>query len=247
MAQAGLDEWELGTNMTIAKRLLSSSVIGGGPAGQVVLAFTPSPTGTWVVPEGVYSISVLKVNAGNDGSSGTAGSASGPGNGGLGGTIGSVFYRNDIPVTPGQEIEYRVGSLAGNARASYFGGMNSRDDWGGWTSLYIPGIFRGENGGPGSTITYESGYGGRATTGVNTSTPMDSPIALTGSQNPGTTTPQGHGSAGRTSSSTGGGGGGGGGGARQDGAQGGAGGNGRGGAIRIVWPGDVRQYPYDAA
>ena len=227
-----------------AKRLISAAPTGG-VIGQVVLNAPAYPvSGTWTVPDGVYSISVLTVDAGSNGAKGGNGTASGPGVGGEGGSVGTILYQNDIAVTPGQSISYKLGATSATAelRYTYFNGRAGK------TQIPVPGIGSAESGGNGELGTYKSGYGGRATTGVSMTAPASTPVSLTGSQNPGTISGSGVGAFGLDATNDyGGAGGGGGGGARLDGAQGGAGGLGRRGAIRIVWPGESRQYPYDAA
>lgn len=231
-----------------AKRLISAAPTGG-LIGELVMESSSYPaSGTFTVPDGVYSISVLIVDAGTNGQSGGTGTPSLAGSGGLGGTVGPVYYKNNIPVTPGASFAYQLGaaSTSASVRRTRFDSMTTPPA--GFTSQPIPGISSAEDGGPGSPTTFVSGFGGRSTTGINLVTPLDTPITLTGTQNPGTTTPGGTGAAGKNClNDYGGAGGGGGGGARLDGAQGGAGGTGRRGAIRIVWPGEARQFPYDAA
>lgn len=228
------------------KRLISAAPTGG-LVGEVTLQSSSYPvSGTWTVPAGVYSISVLTVDAGSNGAKGGNGTASGPGEGGQGGIVGPIFYQNDIAVTPGQSIGYKLGaaSATDDVRYTYF----ASGDRTGKTQIPIPGIGSAESGGNGELGTYKSGYGGRATTGVSMTAPASTPVSLTGSQNPGTISGSGVGASGLDATSDyGDAGGGGGGGARLDGAQGGAGGLGRRGAIRIIWPGESRQYPYDAA
>ena len=231
------------------KRLISAAPTGG-LEGEVILQSGTHPnTGNWTVPEGVYSISVLTVDAGFNGGNGWPGDATYPGNGGVGGARGHVFYRNNMPVVPGEVIAYRIGAADTNAttRRSMLGSVSVRPpDFEAISD--IPGVSSAEPGGTGSTTTYESGYGGRATSGVSVTNPMGVPLTLQGTRNPGTTTGSGKGADGRDAPSDyGGGGGGGGGGARLDGALGGVGGKGRRGCIRIVWPGESRQFPYDAA
>src|SRR5690554_1152198 len=65
----------------------------------------------WVVPDGVYSVSVLIVDAGTSGERGKNGSnvAGGGGAGGMAGSSGLVAYKNNIPVTPGQVISGYIG------------------------------------------------------------------------------------------------------------------------------------------
>lgn len=229
------------------KRLLQAAP-SGGLIGEVTLYSPDVPSsGTWTVPDGVYSISVLTIDAGQNGAKGGAGTSTTPGQGGAGGSIGAVLYKNDISVVPGQSIAYSVGvtSTTSAARLSSFEASSGRGP--GYTQMAPPGVTKAEDGGPGSSVTYESGYGGRSTNGISAITPSITSVSLTGTRNPGTTTPGGAGANGQTSyGEFGGGGGGGGGAARLDGAQGGNGGNGRRGCVRIVWPGDTRQFPDNA-
>jgi hypothetical protein len=75
------------------------------PPGQV--QFTTATTSTWVVPVGVTKISIVCVGAGNTGgSSYTAGGG------------GALAYFNDVAVTPGETLNYRVGSFAGSTQVS---------------------------------------------------------------------------------------------------------------------------------
>lgn len=231
--------------MSALSKLLLSAAPTGGLVGEVVLSYEDGAVGEWTVPDGVYSISVLTVDAGRTGDPGTGGSSTMPGNGGLGGQVGTVRYRNNMPVTPGQRIPWVVGRTNGFLYTRF--GTTGSAVPSGFDLLPIPGLTRAENGGNGSSSTYESGYGGRSTTGIDLVRPLDYPIQLYGTRFPGSTTPSGKGAPGKSSDRIGGGGGGGGGGARLDGSQGGDGGLGRYGAIRIVFPGDTRQFPYDAA
>ena len=70
------------------------------PPGQVVFD-TPGTT-TWTVPNGVTSVSVVCIGAGNNG-----GQSSGlhPGGG------GALVYGNNIPTTPGATINLQVGEM----------------------------------------------------------------------------------------------------------------------------------------
>src|SRR5690606_34196603 len=84
--------------------------------GQIVLTGNAGEY-EWVVPDGVYSVSVLIVDAGIPGARGSTGSsvAGGGGAGGAAGGSGRGADKNDIPVTPGQGIS---GYIGGNSLTS---------------------------------------------------------------------------------------------------------------------------------
>ena len=58
--------------------------------------------GTFVVPEGVYSVCILVIGAGSPGWVYSLNA--------FGGLGGAVRWKNDIPVTPGQRLDFRVAS-----------------------------------------------------------------------------------------------------------------------------------------
>lgn len=85
------------------------------PIGQDVI--TATGTGTWLVPAGVTSVSVVCVGGGGGGGNWSSGYQGGAG-GGLG-------YKNNIAVTPGTYISYQVGSGGvGGGYNSFTGGIN---------------------------------------------------------------------------------------------------------------------------
>jgi hypothetical protein len=76
--------------------------------------FTATGSGTWTVPSGVNQVSIVLVGGG--------GGAGGGGNGGGGGG-GALARANNVPVTPGYNINYYVGSggaLGTAGQASWF-------------------------------------------------------------------------------------------------------------------------------
>lgn len=75
------------------------------PSGEAL--FTTPGAHSWVVPNGVTSVSAVVVGGGGNGKS------NGPGGGG-----GGLAYRNSIPVQPGDTLTITVGALSG---ASIFG------------------------------------------------------------------------------------------------------------------------------
>ena len=85
------------------------SAYSASPAGQFEVAYqsssqsTQSLSGTWTVPSGVTSISVLAIGGGG-GAAGTGGNR-----GGGGGSGGAMAWVNDVPVIPGQVYQYFVG------------------------------------------------------------------------------------------------------------------------------------------
>jgi hypothetical protein len=219
-------------------------------------AYTTPGTYSWVAPAGVTSVSVVAVGAGK----GTTASGSGPG--------GSLSYKNNISVTPGQSYTVVVGNTGtGLVLAGSSSFVNS-------STLNAPGGGNGESrvgdgggsGGSGGSYANDFGAGGGGAGGYSGNggnggfkvTNQETFIAAT----------------------DGAGGGGGGGGLGGDGGGvgllgagasgtggssgqpgqpgsggsgvsygGGAGGNpgqtvnGGGGAVRIIWPGTTRQFP----
>lgn len=198
----------------------------------------------WTVPEGVYSISVVMVEAGGDGERGRDGRrcpsiSSARGSGGAGGLGGFCSYLNSISVTPGQVIRVRSASNGGRDSSTVsFGSIF--DTRAGGLSLGRAGS--GSAGEPGVALTPQDGVGpsgnrGGWGRGFDTKT-----LTLTG---------EGVGAG------YGGGGGGGGGGIYDPGVSscvslgsagapsGGVSGatSGGPGLIRIIWPGHSRQFP----
>ena len=95
----------LGDKLTAISRAIAQ--IGTGASGEVI--FT-SGTGTWTVPAGITSISLVVIGAGGNGIQ-FGGTVSGGGGGGL-------AYKNNIAVTPGQSISYGVSTPAGGGGPS---------------------------------------------------------------------------------------------------------------------------------
>lgn len=212
--------------MTIKKMLLSSEEL------QAVGQATLSSTQTWVVPNDVYSISVLGVEPGQNGTNGAG--QSNTGSGGPGGLGGNVRYLNNLAVVPGQTISVSIGSGTfsfGSVLTGTTGGVS---------------LGRAGSGGTGGTGGNLGGAGGGRGGGALS---ISTPSRLTPGQNGingsglGPTTAGGPGGAGMFP----GGGGGGGGGSGSDGTAapgpGGQGGLGGGGCVRIIWPGNQRSFP----
>lgn len=88
--------------------LVNSYIFGGDtPAGQVVL----TGSGVWIVPPGVYSISVVCIGGGGGGGAGANAFSDGS-SGGAGGLRWAT-----IPVTPGETFAYVVGARGLGATA----------------------------------------------------------------------------------------------------------------------------------
>lgn len=201
--------------MTIKKMLLSSEE--AQVVGQAVLTTTQS----WVVPNNVFSISVVAFDPGSNGSSGATGLTA---PGGAGGAGGQSRYVNDVAVTPGQTISVTISStdaIFGSIVSGKSGGTPGAKGTTGAVGSSAGGQIGGAGGASGLAVSitnitlnppgFNYGDGGRANNG---------------------------GGAGGAGVFPGGGGGGGGGGASP-----GAGGAGGAGAIYIVWPGKERQFP----
>lgn len=99
----------------------SSAAPAVAPGQQV---FTSTGANSWVVPEGVTTVSVLCVGAGGGGGGSEETDETGGGGGG-----GALAYANDIPVTPGETITVTVG-LRGNG-----GGVGGNGTAGGASSF----------------------------------------------------------------------------------------------------------------
>lgn len=199
---------------------------------------TTSGAISFTVPAGVTSISVVVVDGGQNGTSGGNGSSSAPGGAGNPGAGGARRYLNNIPVTPGQVI---TGTVAGPSGATSFG------SFAGWLSSVPSGD--GAVGNPGQTADTLPA-GGNGGSGGGASSLIDA--GAVGPSVSASQTPNANGSNGANGVWPGGGGGGGGGGAGGRTPQdtgfigtGGMGGAGTNGAIRIVWPGNLRQFPSD--
>lgn len=74
---------------------------------------------TWTVPAGVTSINILGIAGGGSGSLGSSSNETV----GRGGAGGALIYANDIPVSPGDTIYFKVG--AGGARVTTTSGAGS--------------------------------------------------------------------------------------------------------------------------
>lgn len=72
-------------------------------------AFTSPGSYSWVVPDGVYSVSMVAVGAGGGGGGGAAATAYNYGGGGSGGG-GGLSYVNNVAVTPGEALTIVVGA-----------------------------------------------------------------------------------------------------------------------------------------
>lgn len=236
----------------------------GGPAsGQAV--FTTPGTTTWVCPEGVTSVSVVAVGAG-----GAYASFVSPYFHNIGGGGGALAYTNNISVVPGQSYTVVVGNTVSqnSGESSSFGQAGTLSPvagGGGCTTTNA--------GGPGGTVVTgtggSGGTGGYWSAGEYSSSGGGGAGGYSGS---GGTGASNFGSPVPGSAGAGGGGGGGGQGYRGggvgihgEGASGsgsfvhgnggsgsvdglyGAGGSSIGaaghGAVRIIWPGNLRQFP----
>ena len=118
--------------MSVGTRLIQAAAgnAGGGP-GEALYYPTSSgtdQTATWVVPDGVESVSVVVVGPGGSGNDGLA---RGSGGG------GALAYGNNISVTPGESISIRAGASAGGnnqaGSSSYFKGTGYLEASGGVT------------------------------------------------------------------------------------------------------------------
>jgi len=100
---------------------------------------TQSLSGTWTVPSGVTSISVLAIGGGG------GAAATGSNRGGGGGSGGAMAWVNDVSVIPGQVYQYFVGGGGDGGYQLSQGGQNGQ-------ATYI---------GPAAgTQSYITGYGG---------------------------------------------------------------------------------------
>lgn len=88
----------------------STSVTTDEVIGQAL--FNTTGTTNWTVPEGVYSLSMVAVGAGQSGTAGSSGSAGGGGQG------GSLAYTNNLSVTPGTVLSVTVPSGGSTTPAS---------------------------------------------------------------------------------------------------------------------------------
>jgi hypothetical protein len=149
-------------DLTGTSRLITTAIQGSGQ-----IEYTTAGSYSFLVPDGVTSISAVAVGAGGGG-----GSTGGSGGGGGGG--GGLGWKNNITVIPGQSYTVVVGiggtgDSTTNGGASYFidlstvaglGGLSSTTDIGG-----TGGSFVGDGGGNGGTpnasgISDSTGGGG---------------------------------------------------------------------------------------
>lgn len=79
-------------------------------------AFTTPGTYTWIVPEGVTSISAVAVGGGGGAWDRTSGAVGTWGSSGAG---GSLRYKTTIPVTPGEKLTVIVGAAGTNSKTGY--------------------------------------------------------------------------------------------------------------------------------
>ena len=143
--------------MSVGTKLIQAAAgnAGGGP-GEALYYPTSSgtdQTATWVVPDGVESVSVVVVGPG---ASGNDGLARGSGGG------GALAYGNNISVTPGESISIRAGASAGGnnqaGNSSYFKGTGYLEASGGVTRQ--PSGTGGTASGSLATNTQTGGAGG---------------------------------------------------------------------------------------
>jgi hypothetical protein len=206
--------------MTIKKIILSSEEVK--ESGEAVL----TGSGTFVVPNGVDSISILLIEGGNPGSTGGNFVIGTGGVGGQGGLGGRIRYLNNYPVTPGQSFTYAISSGAAN-----FGS-----------------ILTGAAGGVDAGRAGQGGTGGGAASGQTTKSAGGYPGGPASIFEAGTvydflTTNYGSG-AGNAGLRPGGGGGGGASGANLQGStDGSVGGAGGAGVIYVLWSGSQREFP----
>lgn len=223
-------------------RMLKPVDAGGAPPGQQVYTYVNDNTFNWTCPAGVTSVSVVCVGSGTFG---------------YGGSLG---YKNNITVVPGNNYTCRVPA---GGFATYFISTGTCSANGGDMT---PG-YTGDGGGNGA---YAGGAGGYAGNGGGTGAAGsgggggggtnrdDGGVASRGGG--GGVGLLGQGSNGAAGAANGGGGGGGSSGTNGTSANNGNGGNGGSyggsggtgdnaygstgmGALRIIWPGNLRQFP----
>ena len=236
--------------MSISNKLLMSSGEDEMPRGESFYVIPGSYS--WTCPEGVTSVSVVCIGGG-----GGSGTSSASGGGGLG-------YINDYPVTPGNSYNVAVGEKgrSGWMAGGFNGGdsefINSSTVCGrGGIASGAGGTYTGDGGGNGSAAVSSGGgaAGGYSGDG-NSGTGGAGAGGTTGSRmGGGGVGAHGEGTSGTPNTGQGGSGG-------QDGYTkmgsnessadgglfGGAGSDrwtsqGAGGCVRIIWPGDARQFP----
>lgn len=116
-------------------------------------AYTTAGTYTWVAPVGVTTVSVVVIGAGENGSYG-----SGCAPGGQGGVGGSLGYKNNYSVTPGNSYTVQVGNYS--AGISWFSSTGVVST--GNRSYVGDGGGIGGVGGAGSGASFSGGGGGGA-------------------------------------------------------------------------------------
>lgn len=240
-----------------------------GPAPFGEQLYTTPGTYSWIVPAGVFSVSVVCVGGGGYGGKQDANSTVGDG-----GRGGSLSYRNNITVTPGQSVQVIVGAtgspttgktsnngtnssclstigrgsarLAGDGDGGGSGGSGSS----GISLIGVPGSGGGAggysgSGGNGATSgSSTAGQGGGGGGGSSGELPVGKAGGGVGLLGQGANGVGGNGAHG-TGGSGGTAGGDAGGGLYGGGGAGGyaAGSPGGSGAVRIIWPGSTRQFP----
>jgi hypothetical protein len=129
-------------------------------------SYTTAGTYSWTCPSGVTSVSVVAVGAGGTG-------------GAYGGSAGSLAYKNNIAVTPGQSYTVVVGATNAQVYASPYSFTAGSSSFGSSTPLVANGGFGGYSGdvsspqigsgydgggrgGAGSTDYYTAEYGYRS-------------------------------------------------------------------------------------
>jgi len=96
-------------------RFSNSQVQYAAPAGQIEWTAT-SGSFTWIVPNGVYGICAVCIGGGG------GGAASSANTGFSGGGGGSLLWGNNIPVTPGEQLNIVVGASGARATVAGAGG-----------------------------------------------------------------------------------------------------------------------------
>jgi len=147
-----------------SRALLKSSQIGLNPSPDLILvSSTFTSSGTFTVPAGITSVSVLVVGGGGGG----GGPGSGEGSGRGGGAAGGALYNSAYTVTPGANITVTVGAGGTNDAAggnSVFGTITSTGGGRGATTGTAAG--NGGSGGGGQAAN-GGNYGGTPGTGIS--------------------------------------------------------------------------------
>ena len=97
---------------TFSKLFLSLLFLIGVSSVSFAQTFTDNASGTWVVPTGVTSISVQAWGAGGAGGGSTTNGSGGSGGG------GGAYAINTFAVTPGQNINYTVGTAGAGSNGA---------------------------------------------------------------------------------------------------------------------------------